>query len=57
MLDIHLNGRYQIDFTEGYGVSSKIIDGLSSGGVLLHFDNGIVVSEEVIENAIKRTLI
>lgn len=43
-------------FTEGYGVSSKIIDRLSSGGVLFTLDNGIVISEEVIEKCNQKNI-
>ena len=43
-------------FIEGYGVSSKIIDRLSSGGVLFTLDNGIVVSEEVIKKCNEKNI-
>jgi single-stranded-DNA-specific exonuclease len=43
-------------FTEGYGVSPKIIDRLSSGGVLFTLDNGIVVSEDVIKKCNEKNI-
>lgn len=43
-------------FTEGYGVSPKIIDRISGGGVLFTLDNGIVVSDDVIKKCNEKNI-